>query len=355
MAEFTRTTGTTYVSPEHSKNIFKNYLKQLSLKGMMGKKGSGKPIIVDDTLKGKPGDTVTYHFIPQDYTDGIEGQNASVSGNETSLDEYVMSLRLDQVAKSYRRKGKMTDQRLIWNFRNEAKMQLENWFAQKTEDWLFEAMTGRRDGRVYDSAAATDLVNGAGRCIRADGSGDSAAVTAANSDDTTLIDAMSPSDKLNCKLIEDAVIMARTAGTYKVRPMKVGPNGEEFFVMFVSLQAARDLRFTADWLNHAYSVIERGIGSDPIANGALGVWNNVIIKPTERVLTFADGSDSVARNLLVGADAAVLGWAQTMDYSEETMEHGRIWRCYADEIRGSKKLTFNSVDSGVVQVITASN
>jgi len=355
MAYFIRGTGSDLTPIQHSKSIFKNYLKQMSLKGLMGKKGSGKPIIVDDTLKAQAGDTIRYHFIPQDDTDGIEGQNASVSGNESSLDEYSMDLRVDQIGKAFRREGKMTKQRIIWDFRPEAKMQLENWFAQRSEDWLFQAMTGVRDGMSYAWTATTDLVSGTGRCIRADGSNGSAAVTAANSDNTALASAISGSDKMNCRLIEDAVIMARTAGTYKVRPIKVGPNGEEFFILFLSLQAARDLRFTADWLNHAYSVVERGIEKDPIAHGALGVWNNVILKPTERVLTFADSTETIARNLLVGADAAVLGWAQTMDYSEEAHEHGRWWRAYGDEIRGQKKLAFNSVDCGVVQVVTASN
>ncbi len=355
MAEFIRGTSSSLTPTQHSMEIFKNYLKQMSLKGLFGAKGSGKPIILDNKLKAQPGDTIRYHYIPQDETAGITGQNATILGNETSLDEYYFDLTVDQEAKAYRKKGKMTDQRIIWKFREETKLQLQNWWASRSEDMLIQALDGRMVGMTYTYAATTDLVTGTGRCIRASTGNGSAAVTAANSDDTALIAAMTVNDKMSCRLIEDAVIMARTAGTYKVRPVKVGPNDEEFFILLISLKAARDLRFSADWQNHAYSVIERGIGDDPIATGALGIWDNVIIRSSERILEIGTTGTQYARNLLLGADACVLGWVQTLDYTEELIDHKRILSMAADEIRGQTKVTYNSNDAGVVQVITASN
>jgi hypothetical protein len=142
-----------------------------------------------------------------------------------------------------------------------------------------------------------------------------------------------------------------------MRPVRVGKNGEEFFILFVDLRAARDLKSDPRWENKAYSVIERGIGDDPLATGALGTWDNVIVKTNERIKRFTvdGGTNTYARNLLVGADAAVLAWASTIDYTEELIDHGRQLSCAANEIRGQKKLTFDGVDMGVMQVITASN
>ena len=59
MAFFIRDTGSDLTPIQHSANIFKEYLKMNPYAGRMGKKGSGKPIIVDSSeFKGnKAGDT----------------------------------------------------------------------------------------------------------------------------------------------------------------------------------------------------------------------------------------------------------------------------------------------------------
>jgi N4-gp56 family major capsid protein len=358
MAYFIVGTGEDVTPLQHSHNIFKEYLMQLALKPFIGRKGSGRPIIVDDELKGSAGDTVRFHFIPQNYSDGIIGQDASVLGNEQTLEEKTMDLSIDEVNQAFRKKGRMTDKRIIWKFRKEAKSQLSNWFAQKSEDWLFEALTGVRNGMTYLWSNTTDLVSGTGRCIRADGAAGAETVTAAGSDNTALAAAMNSADKFNVDVIELAVIQAKQGNSsYRMRPVRVGKNGEEFFILFVDLRAARDLKSDPRWENKAYSVIERGIGDDPLATGALGTWDNVIVKTNERIKRFTvdGGTNTYARNLLVGADAAVLAWASTIDYTEELIDHGRQLSCAANEIRGQKKLTFDGVDMGVMQVITASN
>lgn len=371
MAEFIVGTGSAVTPIQHSNTIFQNYLTQMSLSGLMGKKGSNQPIIVDDELSGKPGDTLRYHFIPQNDGEPIIGQNATILGNEESLDEYTMDLTIDQMAKAFRKKGKMTDKRIIWKFRDEAKTQLTNWWAQTSENLLFWALTGWVSGTpsttfaalkttMASSTATTDLVTGAGRCIKAVGANSSTEVTAANSDNTALYTgggaAVATSDVISPRLIEDAVVMAKTSGTYKVRPIRVGKNNEEFFILMLHTRVARDLRFHPDWQAKALSCAQCGLGDDPIATGSLGVWNNVIVKESERVVRFGvSGTHMIARNLLLGADAAVLGWAQRLDYTEELIDHKRILSMASDEIRGQKKLTFNSVDTGVCQVITAAN
>jgi hypothetical protein len=371
MAEFILGTGSSHTPTQHSNRIFSNYLAQMSLNGLMGKPGSGMPIIVDNTLKGEVGDTVRYHFIPQVTGEWILGQNATVLGNEESMDEYSMDLTIDQMAKAFRKKGKMTDKRIIWKFRERARLQLQNWWAQRSEDLLVWAMTGLVSGQptgtyaaliasMASATATTDLVNGAGRCIKASGANASEELSAANSDNTALYTAgtkaMTAADKMSPRLIEDAVVMAKTSGTYKVAPVKVGKNGEEFYKLLVHTRAARDLRFHPDWQARSLSCADRGIGDDPIATGALGVWNNVIVAESERIVRFGvSGTLMLARNLLLGADACVLGWAQTLDYTEELIDHKRILSMAADEIRGQKKLQFNSIDTGVCQVVTAAN
>ncbi len=55
----------------------------------------------------------------------------------------------------------------------------------------------------------------------------------------------------------------------------------------------------------------------------------------------------------LGGNAVVMGYAQTIDYTEELTDHKRNLSCAADEISGHKKLEFNDVDLNLAQVITA--
>ena len=214
MASFIREADSALTPLEHSRNIFHEYLKMMFLKGMFGKKGSGKPIIIDDTLTAKKGESVRFHFVPQNKTDGVIGQDTTLEGNEDSLDEYYVDVTVDQLRKGFRKKGKMTDQRVIFNIRDEFKTQLANWFAQTSENYLMWALTGIMDGMTITYTDTTDLVTGTNRCIRANGIG-SAVVTAANSDNTALAATMATSDKMSTRLIEDAVIMAKEESPYK--------------------------------------------------------------------------------------------------------------------------------------------
>ena len=121
-----------------------------------------------------------------------------------------------------------------------------------------------------------------------------------------------------------------------MRPIRVGKNGEEFFFLFVHPKCARDLMFSADWQNRALSTADVfGKDLDPLATGALGVVDNVIIKRSERI--YATATESIARNLLVGADAAILGWAQMLDYREELPDYGTRAGFAAGEIRGGRE------------------
>jgi len=355
--EFTRETGNELNPIAINRQVFTEHLKLFSLRGLMGPQGSGAAICVDTELEAESGDTKKFTYIPQalETTDALKGQDVEILGNEKKVSEFPLSITVDEVNFPLRKRGKMTDQRSVVKYREVHKRQITRAFAQYNEDVIFDVLSGRT--AAYKAApTTTDAVNGAGRCIRASGSSDYAEVTAANSDETALASAMANTDLMSPQLIEAAVIMAKQSGTYKLQPLRVGPDNREFFILFVSLKAAKDLRFNQDWQDHALSVVEAGLGAeDMIATGALGVWDNVIVKKSERIYEFADGGDMLARNLLVGGDAAVLAWAQTTEMSEEILDHGRVLSSNGSEIRGEVKVTFNDVDMGVAQVITASN
>ena len=373
MAHFVRDAGSDLTPTQHSNNLFFEHLKLMTLgKGMAGKQGSGKPIIMDFTLKANAGDTVRHTFIPYVHADPIRGQEKMILGNENSYDEYKLDVTVDVMNFAFARRGVMTEQRTLYNTRQILSKMIAQNFEQYNEDVIFKVLSGVNfndddSGTYLDVTDETDRVSGGNRIIRAAGSNSSTEMTSATSENVALNAAMAGTDTLSPQLIEDAAVMARTGNsalngatdavtnTYKLTPIKVGPNNEEVFIMYCSLKAARDLKRQDDWLAHSYALSERGFETSPIAKGALGVWDNVIIKPTERILEFGPDGTQYARNLLLGADAAFCGWAQTLDYTEEMEDHDTRLSVNGREIRGEKKVTFNGCDLGVAQIITASN
>jgi hypothetical protein len=375
MAEFVRQAGDSLTPTQHSNKLFFEHLKLLTLKKeLMGTQGSGRPIIMDNTLRGKAGERVRHTYIPFVHADPIVGQDKSVAGNENSFFEFGLDLEIDEFNFAFKKRGKMTDQRTLYNTRQILSKQVSQNFEQFNEDQIFKVASGIGykdfDRSEYLSATnATARVNGNNRCYIAQGSTSSAVAAQSASDNASLIGTLAVTDLLSPELIEDTAVGVRTGDSlsndntgsapatndYKLTPLRVGPDNEEVFLLYVSLKAARDLKRNQAWLDHAYSLSERGFETSPIARGALGVWDNVIVKSSERVLEFGAGSEKYARNLLMGADAVFSGWAQTLDYTEEMEDYNRRLGVNGCEIRGETKVAFNGVDLGVAQVISASN
>ena len=363
MAYFIRGTGQAVTPLQHSLDIYRAYMTNMFFTNMMGKKGSGKPIIVDDSVfQGRQaGDVGRFHFIPQFRGKGIRGQNASVIGNENTIDEFYMDLRIDQITQAFAKKGKMTTKRMIWDFRDEAKRQLAEWFRTATELDIIDSLSGfNTDGATYvegEAAKTHDAVTGDHRCLRvdyADSKFGTVEVTSANSDAASLLSAFNSSDIMNTAILDELQDFAKTADSkYAMRPIR-SKNGEEYYMLVLHPKAAIDLRRDSRWEKRALaSMTGRGsLEGDPIATGAIGVWEHIIVKEAQFIKTHTNDAGSLpfARNLLLGAEAAVMAYGQHLDYTEELLDHRRIISDAADEIRGIRKVTFDGCDLNIAQI-----
>lgn len=375
MGYFIRGTGDGRTPVEHERDIFKQYIKGTVFSSLMGKRNSGKSIIMD----GKQfagmgvGDTRQYHFVPQFMGAGIRGQNATIEGNEKTIEEFTTSIRVDQVAQAFRKKGKMTDIRTIVNLRNEFKDQLANWFKYTTEFDIIDALTGyMTDGASYlegfardpetgmitikasSSAMTTPLVKGEGRCFRPDYANSkfsTVVVPEANTSNQALLSDMTADDIMNTKTLDSLQNLAKSAGKYPMKPVRLS-DGREYYILMLHPTAAEQLRADARWEKRVLASYQgsRSLENDPIATGAMGIWEKIIIKEADYIPSISNGTVSVARNLLLGADAAVMAWAQTLNYVEKKFDYDREMGVAADEIRGTKKLDFDGVDLNIAQV-----
>lgn len=374
MGYFIRGTGDGKTPKEHEAEIYKQYILGTVFSTLMGKRGSGKSIIMDDKKfvgMGK-GDTRAYHFVPQFMGAGIRGQNASYEGNEKSVKEFMTEVRVDEVGQAFRKKGKMTDMRTIINLRSEFKDQLANWFRIWTEYDIIDAMTGY----MYDGASFIDgfsrdeetgavsisgkaltqpLVKGKGRCFRSQytaGGFKNIIVPEADTSNQALLNTIKAEDVMNTHLLDQLQEFAKTADKYPMKPVRL-KDGREYYILMLHPAAARMLRSDERWEKRVLANYQgcKSLESDPIATGAMGVWEKIIVKEADYIPSISkDGGVTIARNLLLGADAAVIAYAQTLNYMEKKFDYDREMGVAADEIRGIKKLDYDGVDLNIAQV-----
>lgn len=378
MAYFIRGTGDPRTPLEHERAIFREYLTGTFFNTLLGQRGSGKPIIVNsDKFKGKGnGDSVRYHFVPQYKGPGIRGQNKSVTGNEKTIDEFYTDVRVDQIAQAFKTKGKVSELRTIIPIRDEFKTQLVNWFKMVTEWDMVAALTGYMtdgveflDGYTIDEdgilqitgdAYKLPLVNGKGRCFRSDNTGTNKFTTVdiapENSSNEALLTDMTASDIMSTAILDELQLRCKQANTkYAMKPIRM-KDGNEYYMLLLHPKAALQLRQDERWVKRQQTnyMGVKTLESDPVATGAMGTWEKIIVKEADHVSTCtSEDGKTIARNLLFGSDCAVIGYAQTLDYTEEYTDYKRIFGVSADEIRGIKKLDFNGVDMNIAQVITA--
>jgi hypothetical protein len=149
----------------------------------------------------------------------------------------------------------------------------------------------------------------------------------------------------------------------KLTPVKI--NGKETYVMVISRLQEKSLRADSKWITSQQEANVRG-EDNPIFSGAIGIWDGVVIKVSERaqyrvgaggttateyfndytgsnkdaIDTTASGSQ-VDRGMFFGANAVVVAYAQ-MPQKHTTMEDvGRIPTVAVDSLYGVKNVAFN--------------
>lgn len=178
-------------------------------------------------------------------------------------------------------------------------------------------------------------------------------------------EAISSADTFTTALIDRAKEMA-TVGDNIVAPIEI--SGKPKHVIYLDPSQVTQLRTnvgSGGWQDIWKAAMQGGkITDNPIYTGALGEWNDVIIRSSQDV-TQGVRSDTglavstVRRAVLLGKQAAVVGYGGANKYgpmkyrwSEELFDHDRKMEVGAWSIFGMKKVVFNSIDLGTIVVST---
>lgn len=332
-----------------------------------------------DTKKG-PGDRITITLRMLLTGDGVVG-DSTLENNEESLTTYTDNLIINQLRHAVRSQGKMSEQRIPFKYREEAKDGLVQWWAERYDQVFFNQMCGYT---VANTAGATGTFSGPAytgmNTITAPQT--SRRLWQSISGTITSDETLATTDIMNLTVIDKAVERAKTA-TPMIRPIMY--KGDKYFVMFLHPYQVTSLRTntsTGQWLDIQKSALTGGrlaYGSgygangpdgknvmadeiNPIFSGALGVYNGVILHEAFRVTNGVNSSTgaslpNVRRAVLCGAQAGFIafggeGGLKEMEWNEKLFDYGNQLGVKAGSIFGVKKAVFNSLDFGSITVST---
>ena len=336
-----------------SKKLMYETLKSTWISKFIGKTSNSLIQIMPETGK-EAGDKVTFGLRMLLTGAGVQGDN-TLEGNEEALQFYSDSLLINQLRHAVRSDGKMSEQRVPYKMREEMRMALSDWLADKVDTAFFNQLAGNVN--VTDTR-----YTGNNDCVTAD---TSHVIYAGGTAEASL--SASGSSAFTLTLIDQAVAKAKVLSP-GIRPIMV--NGEAKYVCFIHPYQHYQLRTQASagqYIDIQKAALQGGqISKNPIYTGALGEYNNTILHESTRVpwsnasTTNGVGVASVARAIFCGAQAAVLALGQNTDtglaatWNEELFDYGNQLGVSGGLIWGLKKTQFNSTDFGTLTISTYS-
>ena len=323
-----------------SSEVFKEALKRTFALKFMGKSSSSLCQMRNEMKS--VGDRVTVHLRMQLSGDGVAG-DGTLEGNEEQLTVYTDNVFIDQLRHAVRSGGRMSEQRVPFEVRDEAKDGLADWWADRIDASFMNQLTG-------NTTEADTRKTGMQSALAPDSN--HAIVQGSSSTTASLSD--SAGHYFTLQTIDKAVELAKT-GTVPIRPIRMG--GKEYYVAFIHPYQEYDLRTQTGTLGDmSWADIQRGameggqVTGNPIFTGAAGVYNNTIIHVDSRI---PSGATNTRRAVFCGAQAASIAFGMdsgpnTMTWVEELFDFENQLGVAAGCIWGLKKMRFNSADFATI-------
>jgi N4-gp56 family major capsid protein len=336
-----------------SKKIAREALRETMAMKFMGTSSNNLIQVFDDTSKGS-GDRVRVPLRMQLSGRGV-GETEALEGNEEALTTYQDDVVINDLAHAVRVKTTIDAQRVPFSVREEARLGIQDWYADRIDQSIANQLTG--------NTGQTDVLYTGNNTAVAPSSGtgtDRRWLIRQQDDETdhTTEASLSTSDTFSLRLLDRAVAIAKTTSPL-IRPVKVG--AQSYYVAFLHPFQVRDLRTqtnTGDWLDIQKAAMGGGdVESNPIFTGALGVYNGVVLHEWTRLPNgIGANSANTRRAVFCGAQSLGLAWgsgySEAPKYIEDLFDYDRQFGVSVQSIIGAKKLQFNSKDFGTIVMST---
>src|SRR6516225_3542369 len=330
--------------------------------------GQNSNSVIQEKTEAKkgPGDRITIGLRMQLSGDGFT-ENEIAEGNGESLTTYADNILVNELGHvvGVRSENTIDSQRVAFDLREEAKDGLVDWWARRISVAFFNQVCGNTaltGGTAPSSTKYTGLnavaAPSTGRILRM---GTSLTTDEAVNAATTAT--------LTLSAIDSCVEIAKTGGSTglpKIRPIRI--EGGEHYVMYLhptQVTSIRTTTSTGQWLDIQKAAMQGGeISNNPIFTGALGMYNNVILRESEQVpngvhSTTAAAQTNTRRAVFLGAQSAAIAFGQNSGesryrWNEELYDHKRRLEVSAWSIYGLKKLVWNATDFSTIVVTSYS-
>ncbi len=311
---------------------------------------SDHAIQVKDDLTKSAGDRVRMQLSMLISGDGVSG-NTSMEGNEENFTFYTDDLVIDQLRNAVRHFTRIDQQRVTFSLREESKVQLREWWADRLDRSWINQMTG--------NAVETDTKKTGMNAVTAPSSNH--IIYGGNA---TSVATLNAGDEFTLDLIDEALTKIKMLNEDSVgptiRPMKGG-----YYGCVLSPRQVEDLRTntnTGQWFDIQRAAMEGGnVKDNPIFTGSLGVYNRVVFYEDSRIPKGNNAGayfDNSRVAFLFGAQSCWLSFGRDggrpnrFVWNEESFDYGNQHGVSAALIYGLKKSIFNSNDFAVIALPT---
>lgn len=233
--------------------------------------------------------------------DGVVGDN-ELDGNEESMVNDAIVIRIDQLRNGVKSKGEMAEQATVIRFREQGKDKLAFWLSDKLDELMFLTLSGRAYTLRTDGATR---VNSQLPSLRF--AADVAAATSnriIHAGSATSEGSITASDKMSWSVVVRANTLAKEK---RLKPLRSG--GKQHFAMVMHPRQERDLL-----LDPTYQTILRTAekpGKDnPLFQGAMATVSGTILYSHNKVFNtsgLTSGSKWGSGGLVDGAQALMMG------------------------------------------------
>lgn len=324
-----------------SRKLFQEALKETWISRLTGE-GSDSIIQIKTDTQKSSGDRVTVGLRMLLTGSGVQG-DGTLEGNEEALTIYTDNLYIDQLRHAVRSAGKMSEQRVPFSVREEARQGLQDWWADRLDTWAMNQLASnvtQTDTRFTGNQACTTFTT----LVLPSSSG---ATTTEGSLSATTTSAIS------LESLDQCVAHAKTA-TPMIRPARF--EGQNYYVAILhpdSIYQLRQQTNSGQWADIQKASMQGGrLADNPLVTGAVGIYNNVIIHENTRLPLSTKGA-GYRRGVFLGAQSAIMGFGgytggMNADWQEELFDYGNQLGVAGGMIAGLKKTQFNSNDFGVI-------
>jgi N4-gp56 family major capsid protein len=336
-----------------SKDLFHDVIGDSFFGKFMGK-GSDKLVQIKDETKKGAGDSMKVGLRTRLTGDGIQG-DGTLEGSEEALSTYNDTFLINQLRHAVRSGGEMSQQRVHFSVRDEAKDGLKDWWTERLETWLANQLTGNtgQADTKYTGHNATIAPTATYRIVCGGGHNGEASLSA------TTTHAIKLSDLDRAVAIAKVQQSAGGVSYERIRPLRV--DGKDMYVAFLHPWQILELRKDASTAGNFFDIQKAAMqggkySENPIVNGGNFIYNNVIAHEWSylpNTVSAPVAQTSYRRGVFCGAQAAVIGFGQNsgptkMSWVEELFDYENQLGVAAGLIGGLKKTQFNGVDFGTI-------